>query len=247
MSFFCPQCGSPNADGSIACQNCGCALQLSTQPQVLAPGAQGRIGCGKTNGYAVASLVLGLLICFCPASALAVVYGHRARKQLRRDPTQQGAGLATAGLVLGYLGLAFTALAAFTALPDYLVRHSNNAEVSSVGSLRTIGTAELSYSTSFPDQGYSPSLEALSDGATGCPTPPSVEHACLIDSALASGVKSGYGYTYRVPPDEHPIKHYTLNADPIAPAGGVHYFTDQTAIIRHERDRPATAQSQPVP
>ena len=120
MPFYCPQCGTANADGSIACQNCGTALQ--SQPQVLAPGAPGTIG-RKTNGTAIASFVLGLFICFCPASALAVLYGHRAKRQLRQDPTQQGDGLATAGLVLGYLGLAFGILSILIALPDFLRQH----------------------------------------------------------------------------------------------------------------------------
>ena len=117
MPFFCPQCGTPNADGSIACQNCGYALTAA--PQVLPPGAPGSIG-RKTNAAAIASLVLGLFICFCPASALAVLYGHRALRQLKKDPTQQGQGLAITGLALGYLGLLFGVLGIMAALPEFL-------------------------------------------------------------------------------------------------------------------------------
>ena len=61
----------------------------------------------KTNGLAVASLVLGLLwICYI-GSILAVVFGHVGLSQIKKSGgTQTGQGLAIAGLILGYLGLA---------------------------------------------------------------------------------------------------------------------------------------------
>lgn len=45
----------------------------------------------------------GLLIFLAP---VAVVLGHLARRQLREDPRLTGAGMATAGLVMGYIGTA---------------------------------------------------------------------------------------------------------------------------------------------
>lgn len=54
-----------------------------------------------TNGLAIASMVLGLV----GGSVLAVVFGHVARSQIR-STREDGDGLAVAGLVLGYLGLA---------------------------------------------------------------------------------------------------------------------------------------------
>jgi type IV pilus assembly protein PilA len=238
MPFFCPQCGAPNADGSLACQSCG----YSSQSQVLPPGAPGAIG-RKTNGYAIASFVLGLLICFCPASALAVLYGHRALKQLKKNPTQQGRGLATAGLVLGYIGLGLTLLAVFVAYPDYRAQLYRDPPSGGIASLRTINTSEISYTTSFPKQGYSPSLGALGDGGAGCPTHPTEEHACLIDPTLASGVKDGYRFTYRAA-NESPVLHYALTGDPIDSRDRNHYFTDESGVIRRERDRPATVASE---
>ena len=57
-----------------------------------------------TNTMAVLSLVFAFL--FWP---LAIVFGHVARKQIAQTG-EGGRGLATAGLVLGYLGMAFFAL-----------------------------------------------------------------------------------------------------------------------------------------
>lgn len=53
-----------------------------------------------TNGFAVASLIFGLL----GGGLLAIIFGHIAHSQIKRTP-QAGKGMATAGLILGYLGL----------------------------------------------------------------------------------------------------------------------------------------------
>ncbi|MDR0594461.1 MAG: DUF4190 domain-containing protein [Bifidobacteriaceae bacterium] len=56
-----------------------------------------------TNGLAVAALVLGVI----GGSVLAIVFGHIARSQIRRTG-QDGAGMALAGLILGYIWLGLT-------------------------------------------------------------------------------------------------------------------------------------------
>lgn len=72
-----------------------------------------------TNGFAIASLIFGLL----GGGLLAVVFGHIAHSQIKRTP-QAGKGLATAGLILGYIGLAVSiiliiALASIASSPGY--------------------------------------------------------------------------------------------------------------------------------
>ena len=60
-----------------------------------------------TNGFAIASLVLGCLIWIEGFTGiLAVVFGHVALSQIKKT-NQGGRGLAIAGLVLGYIGIAF--------------------------------------------------------------------------------------------------------------------------------------------
>ena len=62
---------------------------------------------GGTNGLAIASLVVGLLWMWWIGSILAVVFGRVALKQIARSESgQSGRGLAIAGIVLGYIGLA---------------------------------------------------------------------------------------------------------------------------------------------
>jgi hypothetical protein len=67
----------------------------------------------RTSGLAVAALacgIAGLTLLPVLASIAAVVLGIMARDELRRDPTLGGDGMATAGLVLGWIGVAFAAL-----------------------------------------------------------------------------------------------------------------------------------------
>jgi hypothetical protein len=64
----------------------------------------------RTSGLAIASLVLGLLWIYWIGSVLAVVFGHIALNEMRKNPLVTGRGLAVAGLILGYLGLGILAL-----------------------------------------------------------------------------------------------------------------------------------------
>ena len=65
----------------------------------------------RVNGFAVASLVLGIVWLFWLGSLLAVIFGHIAISQMRSDETYRGKGMAIAGLVLGYVGLGIFAVA----------------------------------------------------------------------------------------------------------------------------------------
>lgn len=61
-----------------------------------------------TNTMAIASMVLGVaeFFTFGLTALPAVICGHVARRQMRQT-AQRGDGLATSGLVLGYLGIIF--------------------------------------------------------------------------------------------------------------------------------------------
>jgi hypothetical protein len=60
---------------------------------------------------AVASLVLGILWIYWIGSVLALVFGYIARGQIdQAQGMQQGRGMATAGIVLGWIGVGFLIL-----------------------------------------------------------------------------------------------------------------------------------------
>jgi hypothetical protein len=78
-------------------------MQYAAQVMVYRP---------PTNTAAVVSLVSGIVSWFfCPlvGGIVAVITGHMAHGQIRRSG-EGGAGMATAGLVLGYIHLAAAVL-----------------------------------------------------------------------------------------------------------------------------------------
>jgi uncharacterized Zn finger protein (UPF0148 family) len=59
-----------------------------------------------TNGFAIASLVLGIVWLYGLGSLLAVIFGYMARSEIDASSGRQGGrGLAIAGIVLGWIGL----------------------------------------------------------------------------------------------------------------------------------------------
>lgn len=68
----------------------------------------------QTNSLAVVSLVCGILgwtLLPFLGSVVAIICGHMARSEIRRSPqTQEGDGLAVAGLVMGYLVIILSVL-----------------------------------------------------------------------------------------------------------------------------------------
>ena len=64
-----------------------------------------------TNILGIISLICGLLglVGGLPSAGIiniaAIVMGHMARSQIRQNPNEDGAGMALAGLIMGYIGL----------------------------------------------------------------------------------------------------------------------------------------------
>jgi len=67
-----------------------------------------------TNGWAIASLILsisGFVLLGIVGSILGVIFGHIAQNQIKRAvPPEEGSGLATAGLIMGYIGIGINVL-----------------------------------------------------------------------------------------------------------------------------------------
>lgn len=65
----------------------------------------------RTNGFAIASLVLGIVWIYWVGSILALVFGYIAKRQIdRSNGAESGRGLAIAGIVLGWIGIGVLAL-----------------------------------------------------------------------------------------------------------------------------------------
>jgi type IV pilus assembly protein PilA len=119
------------------------------------------------------------------------------------------------------------------AIPNFMRSRMRANEVSAVASLRSINTAALTYSITYPDVNFPTTLTALS-GAAPC-TLASSAGACLIDEVLASGTKSGYNFVW-TGDGLTPSVTFTVTATPqVAGSSGQNmYCTDQGGVIRFE-------------
>src|SRR4249919_1263129 len=86
--------------------------------------------------------------------------------------------------------VAIILIIAAIAIPNLLRSRMAANEASAVGSLRTLNTAAVTFSTTY-GIGYPASIGAMGPSATASSTA-----ADLIDSVLAAGVKSGYSFSY---------------------------------------------------
>ena len=123
--------------------------------------------------------------------------------------------------------VAIILIIAAIAIPNLLRAKIAANQASAVGSLRTLNTACIAYSTSY---GTFPG--ALSNlGPIGSSGTASSTSADLIDSVLSGGTKSGYTFKFTAGSSN---QSYSITATPITAAttGQSMYFTDQSGVIR---------------
>jgi prepilin-type N-terminal cleavage/methylation domain-containing protein len=128
--------------------------------------------------------------------------------------------------------VAIILIIAAIAIPNLLRARIAANESSAVASIRTINTAMISYDSSYPTIGYAANLSVMGGTCTGT-TAPTTASACLIDSTLAAGTKSGYTFK-TVGSGGPPSGIYYAYANPItANSTGVRSFCSvQDAVIR---------------
>src|ERR1039458_341212 len=90
--------------------------------------------------------------------------------------------------------VAIILIIAAIAIPNLLRARISANESAAVGALRTLNTAQISYNSTYGTVGFARALTNLA-GTTCATTAPTSASACLIDSALGSGTRSGYKFT----------------------------------------------------
>src|SRR5258708_25810476 len=123
------------------------------------------------------------------------------------------------------------------AIPNFLRSKLRANEASTVQSLRNISTAELIYSTTYGIQ-FSTNLPQLSGSGINTDQ----NNAGLIDSVLAGGIKSGYVFNYTpiLTDSQGHTATFSLTADPQSSMSGqLHFYTDQSCVIRSNVTGPA--------
>jgi len=139
--------------------------------------------------------------------------------------------------------VAIILIVAAIAIPNLFRAKMAANESSATAAIRVINTAQVSYSTLFPQVGYSATLGALGGPAAACapPTLSTVGQACIIDELLSGFgpvpfVKSGYAFGMAagavVGP---PLITYNVTATPVGlgTSGTNMFCSDQSGVIRH--------------
>lgn len=223
MASFCAGCGSSVGAGDKFCRVCG--RTVSPDSAVMPASAIPPAGPAETSGKAIASLIFGLLSLFTPFAIAAVIFGHLSLSEIRKSARRlTGNGMAIAGLVLGYAGLASVPvilIIAAIAIPNLLRARMAANESSAVAAVSTLNVAEEVYSQAHPATGYTCALSDLDQ----------------VDSKLKSGRKLGYLFELRdcaAGPEGTSNVKYRIVAYPAAPnQTGVRAFcSDESAVIK---------------
>ena len=110
------------------------------------------------------------------------------------------------------IAVAIILVIAAIAIPNLIQSRIAANESSAAASVRTIIAAEVTYSASYPNIGYN-DLSSLG-GPVACT--PSSANACIVDSLLTAGNKSGYQFTAAGSnPGGGPNTNFLIDAWPI--------------------------------
>jgi prepilin-type N-terminal cleavage/methylation domain-containing protein len=143
--------------------------------------------------------------------------------------------------------VAIILIIAAIAIPNLLRSRIAANQASAVGSLRTLNTAEITYSSTY-NVGFSATAAYLAPPATAGANPTSTA-AGLIDSVLAAGAKSGYSFVYSPGPSDSTgrINVYSFTGTPITSSTGTNfYYTDQSGVIRQNSTATAASTDSPI-
>ena len=151
--------------------------------------------------------------------------------------------------------VAIILIIASIAVPNLLRARIAANEASASATLRTVNTAEITYTSTY-NSGFSNDLHML--GTPGAGNQPTNNLADLVDPILAGNspggsattfTKNGFLFTYSHTGQTYPqIATYAMNGDPIArgSSGQRSFFSDQSAVVRSNATAPATGSDNPI-
>ncbi len=176
----CPNCGAANPDNAEFCQNCGTALPRDRYPSEP-----------QTSWLAVASLVLSIVgFVFCFSAVIGIILGYVALGQIRQSGGRiGGAGLAKAGIIVGFVAIVLTIIFAWIFFTVFTPR--NRGPVRSVTTHLAPPSAYPNIVSRYAAVGSriiyrSPSNASSAESQAGGGRPSSVTTASSTDMATVS-------------------------------------------------------------
>ena len=133
--------------------------------------------------------------------------------------------------------VAIILIIAAIAIPNLLRARISANDSAAASTIRTINTAEVTYSTTYVTAGYSADLKSLGPNGTTCATPLSTG-ACLLDDAVGCTSatkcpKGGYNYYLGATSATAPVPDYTASAGPFSSGtGSRNYCSNPDAVVR---------------
>jgi len=136
--------------------------------------------------------------------------------------------------------VAIILIIAAIAIPNLMRARIAANESAGASTVRTLNTAEVTYSTTYASAGYAPDLKTLGPNGVVCsdPTAVNANAACLVDNVLgctsgATCPKAAFGYTVTSSTTTLPIPDYTITANSLGAAlAGKNYCSNPDAVVR---------------
>ncbi len=133
--------------------------------------------------------------------------------------------------------VAIILIIAAIAIPNLLRARISANDSAAAATIRTINTAEVTYSTTYVAAGYADTFVKLGPDAAGC-VAPTAATSCLVDNVLgcAAGTKcpkGGYNYFLLTSAAGPPVADYTASAGPLGNStGSRNYCSNPDAVVR---------------
>lgn len=136
--------------------------------------------------------------------------------------------------------VAIILIIAAIAIPNLLRSRMAANESSAVGSLRSINTAQVTYASTYPAQGFADDLTKL--GGNPPASPPTSAKSGLVDGVLGCNAqpctKSGYNVQVQSTSAALPRTEYSATAKPTTPgqSGQRGFCTSADGVVRFQPD-----------
>src|SRR6266566_1663342 len=147
------------------------------------------------------------------ARVLRHVFVYWFQVKLRGDRMKKQKGFSLIELLIV---VAIILIIAAIAIPNLMRSRMAANEASAVGSIRTINTAQVTYSTTY-GTGFGP----LANLGGAVPCTPSAATSCLVDALISGGTKSGYTLAVPIPVA-------------VGQSGQRSFCSDESGVIRND-------------